>query len=475
MSTPTISRDAVALAAPRGRLLPLAAAFALAIAALATGRFACLLVAPLACALVALSLRPDPGPDSPRLWVGAGLASALAGAVLLAAGAGIAALAVLALGVVVLERGVRSSLRFDPPPAGVPAPASGPALSVAVAADELLALAWQTARRPRPRPDLARMAADLRAAADRNREHAWHEHLERAYLVPPPLEKVQLSSVVLRGAGSAEHLRFASEFEPVDPEVHDRYLARSANRTAHVHLWRSRSQPRPTLICLHGYRQGRVALDAISWDVRRLETSLGFDVALLALPLHGPRAAGWRSGDGFLAVHPSETSAALAQTIWDLRRLVGWLRAQGAPTLGVAGFGLGGYAAALFASLESGLASVLLLAPIVALDTFAWRLLPPARRAEARAAGLSEHLLSAAWARHAPLGLRPRVPHEARLIVGGLADRLSPPLEVQALWEHWGRPACHWYRGSHCVWLGRRALRARLEQHLRATLHTNQA
>jgi hypothetical protein len=321
------------------------------------------------------------------------------------------------------------------------------------------------------RPDRARVAADVRAAADRNREHAWTEHPERAYWTPPPLEKHQLASVVLRGAGSAEHLRFASEFEPVDPEVRESFAALRANQTAHVHLWRSRAEPRPLLICLHGYRQGRVALDALSWDVRRLHAVLGIDVALFVLPLHGPRAPGLRSGAGFLDGHPSETSAALAQTVWDLRRFIGWLRAQGAPTLGIAGFGLGGYAAALFASLEAGLASALLLAPIVSLDAFAWRLMPPAQRAEARAAGLTEHLLASAWARHAPLGLRPCVPHAARLVVGGLADRIVPPLQVQALWEHWGRPAQHWHPGSHSVWRERRALRARLEQHLHATLH----
>jgi len=70
--------------------------------------------------------------------------------------------------------------------------------------------------------------------------------------------------------------------------------------------------------------------------------------------------------------------------------------------------------AALFASLEANLASASLLAPVVSLDAFAWRLMPPARRAEARAAGLTDHWLSAAWARHAPLRMRPHVAHEAR-------------------------------------------------------------
>jgi hypothetical protein len=96
--------------------------------------------------------------------------------------------------------------------------------------------------------------------------------------------------------------------------------------------------------------------------------------------------------------------------------------------------------------------------------------MPPARRAEVRAAGLTEHLLKTAWARHSPLRMRPRVSHGARLIVGGVADRIVPPAEVEALWEHWGRPFIHWLPGSHLAWIGGGAMRARLVSHLRATL-----
>ena len=243
----------------------------------------------------------------------------------------------------------------------------------------------------------------------------------------PGSRRSSSGSARLRGSGSAEQLRFASEFEPLDPEVRDVFLGRRSNRSAVVHLWRHAGGPRPTLICLHGHRQGHPSVDARLWDVRWLHRSLGFDVALFALPLHGPRTAGRRSGDGFLDGHPSETSAALAQSIWDLRRLAGWLQDEGAPALGVAGFGLGGFVAALFASLAPNLASVTLLAPIVSLETFAWRLLPPARRAEARAAGITDHWLSAAWARHDPRRLRPRVSHEARLDTGraGRSDRAA--------------------------------------------------
>jgi hypothetical protein len=444
---------------------------ALALAALAVGRVAAFASAPLACALVVLAVGADAGHDAARRWVGAGLASALAGALLLAAGGGFAALLAFSLGLVVLERGARASLRLDPPPPGLATPAMCPSLALAVATDEIFGLAWETARRAQPRPDFARVAADVRAAADRNREHGWLDHPELAYFAPPPLEKTTLTRVVLRGSGSAEHLRFASEFEPLDPEIRDDFVAARANRAAHVHLWRHPTGPRPTLICLHGHRRGHIGVDARAWDMSWFHHALGLDIAMFALPLHGPRGSGRRSGAGFLDGHPSWTNAALAQAVWDLRRLGGWLEAQGSPALGVAGFGLGGYAAALFASLEPRLASAALLAPVVSLEAFAWRLLPPARRAEARAAGLTDHWLSLAWARHAPLRLRPRVSHEARFVVGGLADRIVPPLQVLALWEHWGRPAHHWYPGSHFVWLDRRAVRERLAEHLRATLH----
>jgi hypothetical protein len=415
-------------------------------------------------------VRAEAGPDAPRHWVGVGLASAGAAALMLAAGGGWLALVALALALVVLARGVRASLALEPQPCGVTPPGSPAALAAALLIDEATAVSGAVARRIRPRLDFARVAADVRAAADRNREHGWLEHPELAYPPPPPLEKAWVASVRLRGSGEAEQLRFASGFEPLDPEVRDAFAALHGNRTATATLWRRRGAPQPTLVVLHGHRQGFALLDAIAWQVRWLHGELGLDVAHLALPLHGPRSTGWRSGAGFLDGHPGLTCAALAQSVWDLRRLCGWLRAQGAPALGIAGYGLGGYVAALFASLDGGLANALLFAPVVDLAELSWRRLPSSLRAEARAAGLTEHWLAAAFARHAPLRLRPHVPHAARLLVAGAVDRVTPPSHMLALWEHWGRPACHWQPGGHVVWRDRATLHARVAGHLRATL-----
>jgi hypothetical protein len=48
-----------------------------------------------------------------------------------------------------------------------------------------------------------------------------------------------------------------------------------------------------------------------------------------------------------------------------------------------------------------------------------------------------------------PLHLPPAVPHERRYIFAATADRLVDPEQPLRLWEHWGRPAMHWYHGSH--------------------------
>ena len=49
-----------------------------------------------------------------------------------------------------------------------------------------------------------------------------------------------------------------------------------------------------------------------------------------------------------------------------------------------------------------------------------------------------------------PLSLPPRVASERRYIYAGVADRLvHPRRQVLRLWEHWDRPAAHWYAGGH--------------------------
>ncbi len=391
----------------------------------------------------------------------AGLGSAIFGAL----GTGLATAALGAAGAFV---GAELSLAAHPRtrPLGPRSLRTG----LAVATDESMKWFWHATSLVSRPPAPAAWLDALRAAAERNRSEGVLESPARAHPMPPALEKVELRRRELPGLPAAEWLRFESEFEPRDPEVRERYLACRPNRTTQALLWRHADGARPTLVVIHGYGMGRPALDARAFDVAWLHKTLGLDVALVTLPLHGARAAGRRSGAGFLDAHPLQTNCAFGQAIWDLRRLTGWLRREGTPAVGVFGMSLGGYTAALFASLERGLACVVPWVPAVSLPALLGASRSPAAQRQREALGVTDALLSEAWAAHEPLRQRPLVAPEGRLILAGACDRICTPDQTLALWEHWERPAIHWFEGSHLAHFGRRALRERLAVHLRETL-----
>ncbi len=403
--------------------------------------------------------------------VASGALGILLGSMALLSGAVGLALFAAAAGAAQLLTGTQLSLFADPLPEGVelPDPLSL-RTNLAAAADEGMRFVWNATALVSPPPGVARIVDDLRAAAARHREEGILDDPSLAHPPPPALEKVQLARLQIRGHGEAEHLRFESEFVPRDPEILDAWQGRVRNRTAHAYLWRHADGPRPTLICLHGYGMGRIDWDLWQWDLATWHRELGLDVVFPVLPLHGPRARGRRSGEGFLDGHPLETNAAFGQTIWELRRLSGWLRQQGAPAIGVHGLSLGGYTTALFASVERGLACAVPAIPVVSFPDLLAADRSPREQALRERHGLPDTLLREVFAPHAPLGHRPRVPHEGRLIVGARADRICPPTHAHALWEHWERPAIVWTPGSHLVPIGRQATRARVAEHLASTL-----
>jgi hypothetical protein len=400
--------------------------------------------------------------------VGGGLAFlvGLCGAVL---GSGLAGLGLAAAGLAAGFTGTQLSLAAHPRTRPLPAPRS-PRTNLAVAADETMKWFWHVTSLVSPPPAPLLWIESLREAAARNRESGVLADPTLAHPTPPALEKHTLHRIELSGLPSAEEIRFESEFQPRDTAVRESYGAARANRTARALLWRHADGPRATLIVIHGYGMGRPAFDARAFDVPHLHQRLGLDVALFTLPLHGARARGRRSGAGFLDAHPLATNAAFEQSVWDLRRLAGWLRGAGAPALGVYGMSLGGYTAALFASVERGLACAVPLVPAVSLPALLAAGRAPDEQRQREALGLDDALLAEVWASHDPLRHRPRVAPEGRLILAGLADRICTPDQVEALWNHWERPSIHWFEGSHLAPFGRRAALARLDVHLRATL-----
>ena len=70
-----------------------------------------------------------------------------------------------------------------------------------------------------------------------------------------------------------------------------------------------------------------------------------------------------------------------------------------------------------------------------------------------RASGVSLQEARHMMAIHCALSYEPVIPRERLLIIGGAGDRLAPPKHAQLLWEHWKRPAMHWFPGNHILHL----------------------
>lgn len=406
-------------------------------------------------------------PAPPR-WFAVGAVSAAAGLVALLWGAAGAGFLAMLGGAWAALTATREALAAAPAGAAGPPP-PGLASHAAVAADEGLLAGWQLIARASPSRVPLDAIDDVRSAVERYRASGLAADPSRAHPLPPALEKAHLARRHLPVLGEVEELSFESEYEPFDPEVRERYLDLAPNRVAQATLLRHPDRPRPTLLCVHGLAGGIPAWDARLFATRRLH-ALGLDIVQVMLPFHGRRTVARIPGQGFLDGHPLVTNAAFGQAIWELRRIAGWVRAQGAPAVGVLGVSLGGYTAALFSSVERGVASSIAMIPAVRLASLVRRETRPAVRRALDAVGFGDALLEEVYTPHAVLGHRPRVAPEARLIVAGQADRVCPPSHAEALWEHWDRPAIHWFPGSHLVRHGGTAMRGRIDAHLRETL-----
>jgi hypothetical protein len=335
----------------------------------------------------------------------------------------------------------------------VPRPEPTLLLAARVALDELGYASEVLATGAMPVTDRHRIASEVKAALSFFGERGWLEDPAQYHQAPPALDLPELRPTSFCGR-NFEHMEFESSYAPYDREPgRERWLDNAANRTAHAWVLRHGDRPRPWLICIPGYRMGTVLSDFVGFRAWRLHYVLGLDVAIPVLPLHGPRGSRLRSGKGFFDCDYLDTVHALAQSVWDVRRILSWIRSQSAPAVGVYGVSLGGYTAALLASLEDGFACVIAGVPPGDLGRLIRWHTPPPVLPVAEAAGLDYDAVDRVLRVVSPLALTPRVPHARRFVYGGVADQIVPPDHARDLWRHWERPAVHWYAGGHLSFL----------------------
>jgi esterase/lipase len=124
--------------------------------------------------------------------------------------------------------------------------------------------------------------------------------------------------------------------------------------------------------------------------------------------------------------------------------------------VGVVGLSLGGYLAALAASLLGDLAFVVPVIAPVCFGDLAYRFMATSRLYRgAGAAVMGRDEFRAMYRIHSPLAHGPRLARERLLILAACGDRVVPAEHAQWLWSHWNEPQLTWLTGSHLVPFGR--------------------
>ena len=244
-------------------------------------------------------------------------------------------------------------------------PLARPTLSLASHAlrDELV-LVGLLMRRPLSDPAAyEQMNDEVRDAIAFYDKKGWLKKPQGFFPAPPAPTDVSIRSFTNRNR-THERISFDSGYAPHPGEPGtDRWMSYTGNSREHAMMLRHK-EPRPWLVCIHGTEMGRAGLDLTLFRAWHLHEDLGLNVILPVLPMHGPRAKGLPKGAVFPGENVMDDIHGTAQSVWDVRRIIAWIRAQqpGAQ-IGLNSISLGGFIAALVASLEDDLTCAILGVP----------------------------------------------------------------------------------------------------------------
>jgi pimeloyl-ACP methyl ester carboxylesterase len=337
--------------------------------------------------------------------------------------------------------------------------------SAAGAVDRAATLAVQARNNVRrSAANAAPIGVDQRATVLQGFADAYPDSLGDDFFLPPRrISPVARELPNELGFAQTLDLSWASDYRPFLEIVGERYARCAENHAAGVRFLTSGEQ-RPVAILIHGYMAGSYQVEQRLWPMQRLLRS-GYDVALFTLPFHGVRAnAGRRGAPEFPGSDPRFSNEGFRQIIQDLQNFVHWLRERGHPEIGVMGMSLGGYTAALLATVEPGLSFCVPVIPLASLADFAREQgeLSAAPEVAAREHALLERIYRVV----SPLDRKSLIGPSRTLVVAAKADRITPVAHARKLAAHFGSQLVSWH-GGHLLQLGRNAAFRRVETLLR--------
>lgn len=250
-----------------------------------------------------------------------------------------------------------------------------------------------------------------------------------------------------------------------------RYPQIDPNSTMHARWFRHDDGPRPTVVILHGFMGGHLALEERMWPIRRLYAH-GIDVLLTVLPLHGPRTDPRRrfKQPDFPGADPRSAVEGFRHMVHDHLTLFDYLLDGRAQQLGVVGMSLGGYSAALLATLDPRLRLAVFDMPLASIPDIALR--------TGRMIGsdiekaLQVRALHRTYRTISPLSRPSLLPADRALVVAGSADQVTGLAHGEALAAHF-EARTSVFAGSHLLPLGRLTAQAPMWELLRSAGFTS--
>jgi dienelactone hydrolase len=270
-----------------------------------------------------------------------------------------------------------------------------------------------------------------------------------AFFARPETPRVRRTTLhPLPGGGRIDDLAFESDFVPTHEFPRESYLADVENRTVVARHWRH-ATPRATAICIHGYLGGALTFEEAAFEAPRLYR-WGLDVLIPVLPFHGARAPGARRGV-WPGTDPWRSVEGFAHAVHDLRAWSAWLRAEGASAVGTVGMSLGGYTAALLATVDPTVDFTTLMVPLASLgDAY---LQHRARQPDPPPAWVGKRIDDSLRV-VSPLSRPPAVAPESVLVLAAGNDGITPAAHAHRLRDHFDA-RFETFAGGHLLQVGR--------------------
>ena len=184
-----------------------------------------------------------------------------------------------------------------------------------------------------PLPEqMRRMLIEAASAGAFYEARGWLANPGAYHQEPPPLVSGALADAATWYGPRRQRfgrLVFESGYAPHPGEPgRERWLDHPSNGTVHAYVL-EHEEPRPWLVCVHGFGMGTPLLNFAGFQVAHLHETLGLNLVLPVLPLHGPRGQKRFSGGEVLEPDYMKMVFLFAQAAWDVRRVVSWARARG--------------------------------------------------------------------------------------------------------------------------------------------------